>query len=263
MSIPFDIIEAKEKTDKWIVFIHGFGGSRKMFKKQIDSFKDFFNLLVLDLPGHGNSEQGLHEITEDKDNGHGIKEVATEILNLLKSLNIDKADFIGVSLGTLIIAQIALMQPTIIDKVVLCGAIFGFIGIQFIVMHLANFLRWILPHQAIVDTIAFILMPKRSHKKSRSFFIKESKKLDRQEFMSWFELLKYNSTLVKDKITELLKLDSLIIMGKEDNVCLPCVKRLVHKYNLKFKVIENCGHVCNLEKPAEFNQTALDYLMSA
>ena len=47
-----------EKCD-WLVFIHGFGGSTKMWKRQIDSFKDKFNLLILDLPGHGKSKEGI------------------------------------------------------------------------------------------------------------------------------------------------------------------------------------------------------------
>ena len=54
-------VEKFVKDDKcnWLVFLHGFGGSTKMWKHQIDDFKDKFNLLFIDLPGHGKSLEGI------------------------------------------------------------------------------------------------------------------------------------------------------------------------------------------------------------
>ena len=43
------------QSDKWLVFVHGIGGSTKTWKRQINEFKDY-NLLLLDLPGHGESQ---------------------------------------------------------------------------------------------------------------------------------------------------------------------------------------------------------------
>ena len=42
-------------SNNWVVFLHGIGGSTKTWKKQIDDFKDY-NLLLIDLPGHGQSK---------------------------------------------------------------------------------------------------------------------------------------------------------------------------------------------------------------
>ena len=36
---------------EWLVFFHGLGGNYTIFNKQIDIFKKYFNLLLIDLPG--------------------------------------------------------------------------------------------------------------------------------------------------------------------------------------------------------------------
>ena len=42
-----------DQTDEWVVFLHGFGGNYNIFHNQMDYFKEHFNLLFIDLPGHG------------------------------------------------------------------------------------------------------------------------------------------------------------------------------------------------------------------
>ena len=40
-----------------LVLIHGFLGSSKMWKPQIDFFKDYFRVITPDLPGYGKSNK--------------------------------------------------------------------------------------------------------------------------------------------------------------------------------------------------------------
>ena len=44
-------------NNEWVVFIHGLGGNRNAFKKQIDDYKEKYNLLLIDLHGHGLSKE--------------------------------------------------------------------------------------------------------------------------------------------------------------------------------------------------------------
>ena len=47
----------KHPTSKeWTIFIHGAGGSSKVWFKQIRAFSENFNVLMLDLRGHGKSK---------------------------------------------------------------------------------------------------------------------------------------------------------------------------------------------------------------
>ena len=45
-----------ENNNEWITFIHGAGGSSSIWFKQIKNFKSYFNLLLIDLKGHGKSK---------------------------------------------------------------------------------------------------------------------------------------------------------------------------------------------------------------
>ena len=39
-------------NNPWMVLIHGFGGSRHMWKRQVEEFKHDYNLMILELPRH-------------------------------------------------------------------------------------------------------------------------------------------------------------------------------------------------------------------
>lgn len=49
-------------SNEWVVFVHGAGGSSSIWFKQIKAYKQHFNLLLIDLRGHGKSNQLLKEL---------------------------------------------------------------------------------------------------------------------------------------------------------------------------------------------------------
>ena len=45
---------------EWLLLVHGAGGSTRTWKRQVQQLGAQYNLLIIDLPGHGqNSEQTL------------------------------------------------------------------------------------------------------------------------------------------------------------------------------------------------------------
>lgn len=59
-----------------------------------------------------------------------------------------------------------------------------------------------------------------------------------------------------------LNIPTLYVMGEEDYMFLPSVKQVVanHAKTAQIFIIENCGHVVNVEHPAIFNQAVIGYL---
>ena len=51
----------RSTIDAWVLLVHGAGGSTRTWKKQIEQLGVHYNLLIIDLPGHGknarNSDQ--------------------------------------------------------------------------------------------------------------------------------------------------------------------------------------------------------------
>ena len=53
-------------STKWVTFVHGAGGSSSIWFKQVRDFKKHFNVLILDLRGHGNSKPKLKDTFKTK-----------------------------------------------------------------------------------------------------------------------------------------------------------------------------------------------------
>jgi pimeloyl-ACP methyl ester carboxylesterase len=111
---------------------------------------------------------------------------------------------------------------------------------------------------------AFVIMPKKNHKQSRILFINEAKKLYQKEFIKWFKLTaEINPVLRLFRQIE-LNIPTLYVMGNEDYMFLPSVRKVVEKHSRSSQlfVIEQCGHVVNVEQPSIFNQNVIAFLQN-
>ena len=245
-----------EKCD-WLVFLHGFGGSTKMWKRQIDSFKEKFNLLILDLPGHGKSSEGIANKGFNK-----FEEVAEMVIDVLKENKIEIATFVCVSLGTLVFAGIFDKYPEMVKGAVLCGAVMGMHKGWVGILKICDKIRYCFPYMFLMNVFSGILLPLKAHQKSRKFFLKSGKLLGRKEFMAWFDLFVKDMNALRDlKTLSDLKENLLFITGNEDFRFIKGVKKALN--NLKcchLKILNKCGHVCNIQKWQEFNEVSLKFI---
>jgi pimeloyl-ACP methyl ester carboxylesterase len=54
---------------------------------------------------------------------------------------------------------------------------------------------------------------------------------------------------------------TLYIMGAEDHMFLPSIKKLAMRFSSsELIVVPNSGHVVNIEKPVEFNEVCIEFL---
>ena len=91
---------------QWVTFVHGAGGSSSIWFKQIRDFQKHYNVLLLDLRGHGESKPTLKTAFKQK---YTFAALAHDILEVLDHLKIEKSHFVGISLGTILIRQLAEM----------------------------------------------------------------------------------------------------------------------------------------------------------
>ena len=91
-----------QNTTKWVTFVHGAGGSSSIWFKQIRAFKKFFNVLLLDLRGHGNSKPKLINAFDKK---YTFNFIANDIIEVLDFEKIKNSHFVGISLGSILIRQ--------------------------------------------------------------------------------------------------------------------------------------------------------------
>lgn len=239
--------------------MHGAGGSSNVWFKQIKDFSKHFNVLLLDLRGHGSSkEQYQPKINKP----YAFKTIAEDVLEVIDHLKIETSHFIGISLGTIVIRQLAEMHPARVKSMILGGAILKMNFRSQILMRVGNLFKYVLPYLVLYKFFAFVIMPKKNHKQSRLLFINEAKKLYQKEFIKWFKLTaEINPVLRWFRQTE-LNIPTLYVMGEEDYMFLPYVKQVVanHIKSAELFIIQNCGHVVNVEQAVIFNQKVIGYL---
>lgn len=253
--LKYEIID--NHAQEWVVFIHGLGGSTKTWDKQIESFSANYNLLLLDLPGHGrHADKTIYKVDPHK--------LHTGIKETLDHLHIDRAHFVGLSLGTIVIANFAVHYPNYVETIIFGGSVLKLSGIYKRALILANSIKRLVPYEFLYQFFAWFMMPKKRHKKSRLIFLREVVKLRKETLFAWMEYLMFS--LHPEKI--LTKLDFLekrilLISGDEDHCFIDGAKSIAKKMkSMEIRIIEKCGHVCSIERWKSFNTIALDYLSS-
>jgi pimeloyl-ACP methyl ester carboxylesterase len=242
---------------EWVTFVHGAGGSSNIWYKQVKAFKAHFNVLLLDLRGHGSSKENLK-------NNYTFPSIANDIIEVLNFLKLEKSHFVGISLGTIIIRQLAEDYGGRVQSMILGGAIMKMNFRSQVLMKLGNATKYILPYLILYRFFAFVIMPNKNHKESRSLFIREAKKLYQKEFIRWFKLTADINPLLKLFRQIELPIPTLYVMGDEDYMFLPAVQTVVSKHlrTAKLSIIANCGHVVNVQQWDRFNNIVLSYLRS-
>ena len=245
---------------EWVTFVHGAGGSSSIWYKQVRDFKKEFNVLILDLRGHGNSKPTLKDTFNSK---YTFDSITNDIVEVIEHLKIQKSHFIGISLGTILIRNLAEKRPELVKSMIMGGAIIKLNFRSQVLMKLGVVFKSVVPYMLLYKLFAFIIMPKRNHKNSRLLFVNEAKKLYQKEFIRWFKLTAEINPLLRFFRAKDIKIPTLYIMGAEDHLFLPSIKHIVSEHlSSTIFVIENCGHVVNVEKPVTFNVQTIRFIQS-
>ena len=242
----------------WVTFVHGAGGSSSIWFKQIRAFSKHFNVLMVDLRGHGKSKRSFFNAFKKK---YTFDTLAQDIVQVLDKEKIKSSHFVGISLGTILIRQIAETYPTRIKSMVMAGAIMKLNIRSQILMRFGNVFKSLVPYLWIYRLFAYIIMPKKNHKESRSLFVREAKKLYKKEFMRWYKLTADLNPLLRLFRQVDIKIPTLYLMGSEDYMFLPSIEKISSEHkSAELCVVENSGHVVNIDQPNEFNYKSISFI---
>ena len=243
-------------SKKWITFVHGAGGSSSIWFNQVRFFKSYFNVLLIDLRGHGRSAASPEgtQYTFDK--------IIEDLIEVLDYNKINKSHFVGISLGSILIQKMLFKYQSRVEKIGLGGAILNLNFQSRVLMFFGNLTQSILPFIWIYTFFAYVIMPYRNHRKSRTLFIREAKKLSQNEFKRWYKLTKKILPLLEKIRSYKVKTPVLYIMGKEDYMFLPFVKEMVQAHESSSLItLSDSGHVVNIDQPEQFNNNLLTFLL--
>ena len=183
------------QNSEWVVFIHGAGGSSTIWYKQLKAFKEHFNILMIDLRGHGQN------IVDDALNNklkYSFRTISNEVIEVMDKLQIKNAHFAGVSLGTILIREIIESHPERILKSIMTGTIIRLNTYSKTLIIIGNSTKHLIPFMVLYKIFAYIIMPRNNHKKSRNIFVREAKKIKKTEFLRWFKMTKTLNRTLKE-----------------------------------------------------------------
>jgi pimeloyl-ACP methyl ester carboxylesterase len=99
-----------------IVFIHGWSCNAGFWREQISAFADKAKLVLIDLPGHGESDKPETEYTMDY--------FAEAVIAVMRDAKVDKATLVGHSMGAPVICRVYAKAP---ERVAGLVAVDGFL----------------------------------------------------------------------------------------------------------------------------------------
>lgn len=244
----------------WVVFIHGAGGSSSIWYRQLRVFKQHFNILLVDLRGHGKSQ---HFFEAYMKNDYTFADISEDVVEVMKHNGVASAHFVGISLASIIIRSIAERHPERIKSMTLGGAVIRLNVRSKILMNIGNRIKRFVPYMWIYSLFAWVIMPRKRHKKSRLLFINEAKRLCQKEFIRWYQLTSEVNPLLRYFTEKEVPIPTLYLMGEEDHMFLPQVKNLVKQHSFAtLQIISNSGHVVNIDQPDIFNEQSIRFITS-
>lgn len=110
-------IQAGSPDAPALIMIHGTGGSLEGFAANLAAHSRHFNCFAIDLVGSGYSDKPDHDYEVDFYVAH--------VRNFMRAVGVKKSSFIGVSLGSWVISQLAIDYPDEVSHLTL-NAPFGF-----------------------------------------------------------------------------------------------------------------------------------------
>ena len=129
--------------DNWVVMIHGAGGSIEVWYRQVADFARHFNLLLVDLVGHGGSA------AESFGKGFNFSKAAEQVMEVVNHLKIEKGHFMGLSLGSIVVRLIAKQNPRKVSSMVLAGAVTELSVKVKVLLQLATTFKRVVPYGVI------------------------------------------------------------------------------------------------------------------
>lgn len=244
------------KAQMPIIFIHGFPFDKSSWQPQMAFFQETHRAIAYDIRGFGTSSTGNEKVS--------ISLFADDLVKFMDALEIDKAIVCGLSMGGYILLNAVQRYPQRFEAIILSDT------------------------QCIVDSEAGKAKRKQTILDIRKTGLSPFAEGFAQNIFSQAALENKNKWVaaikniiictpvetVIDTLSALaersetcsslpaIDIPTLILCGSEDKVTPVAQSEHLHREiaNSTLHIIENAGHLPNLEQPDEFNRLVLNFI---
>ncbi|MFX1574349.1 MAG: alpha/beta fold hydrolase [Promethearchaeota archaeon] len=236
-----------------LLLIHGLGSSTRDWEEQVPAFSQKYQVITIDLRGHGKT---------DKPKGpYSIPMFAQDIAELMRSLNINQVNVIGISLGGSIAFQFAIDYPKMVKNLIIVNT-----GVEFKLdsfkarfnFFMRKFIVSLVGMKKMGEVLAPRLFIKPEQEDLRRMLIERWAENDKKAYLS--ALKSFKGWTVKDRI-HTISCPTLVISSDGDYTSVSVKEEYTALIpNGKVKVIDDARHAVTMEKPKEFNEVVMEFL---
>ena len=235
-----------------VVMLHGLGGTSNAFQPQMEALRSY-RVVRIDLPGSGRSPLPASEAS--------FPAFVEAVLGVVRVLGVERAHFVGHSLGTILCQMIAAERPSVVRSLFFFGGVAepaettrtGLRGRA----ELARREGMAAVADQVIETA--LSASTRSGNPVAVAFVRES--LMRQNAEGYARTCEAlaKATAVDPR---LITAPTLLLTGDADAVNPPSVARALAERiaGAKFASVDRGGHWLMVEKPVESNRWIADFL---
>ena len=253
-------LEAGSSSNPAVILLHGLGGDATNWAATVPALSGKYHVYVPDQVGFGKSDKPITNYRVA---------MLVEFLDVFcKKLGVQKASLVGNSLGGWTAAAFAIAHPEKVDKLVLVDAA-GYTAKRWGGPELTKEALAALNPSTTEDfkrLFSLILYNKAmlNDQFAETALTNKFKRGDGYTINSFIESILRGEDFLDDK-AKAIKAPTLVLWGKDDGLTPLGIGRAFAEdiQGSQLVVIDNCGHVPQIEKPAEFNAALLKFLGGA
>jgi 3-oxoadipate enol-lactonase len=240
----------------FVLFMHGIGGNRTNWRRQIDAFAPTFSCAAWDARGYGASDDYEGEL--------GFDDFVGDLLRVLDHFGVGRAHLVGLSMGGRIAMRTALLHPERVATLTLVDTHEGFAAFSpeqrraFVESRRAPLLAGQEPHD-IAPGVARSLVGPHATPAQLQELVDSIAALHKQSYIKSLQ-----ATVGQVDVGDIrtIRAPAHFLVGADDPLTPPAMH---HEMAAKLggapvSVIPRAGHLSNIENPAAFNEAALKWL---
>ena len=224
-----------------IVFLHGVGSDKKVWRPQLDHFAADRRAVAFDYPGYGDSNPAPEGATRD--------DFAAAILEAMRALEIPRAHICGLSLGGVVAIAMHALEPDACASLILADSFASHPdgqGIYDRSVAASSDLR------ALAEGRVDVLLAQPANPAVRSEVIETMAAIDPAAYRTGAEAVWLAR---QEERAAAIRCPTLVLCGADDRITPPALSTALSKLvpGAIYEPIERAGHLSNLERPEEFN----------
>jgi len=239
LEIGFDEAGSGERTP--IVFLHGVGSDKSVWRPQLDRFGEERRAVAFDYPGYGESDPAPEGTTRD--------DYAAAIVSAMSAIGITKAHVCGLSLGGVVAIAMHHAAPDMCASLALADTFASHPDGQGI------YERSIAASEnmrVLAESRVDVLLAQPADPAVRGEVVETMARIDPAAFRIGAEAVWLANQAER---ADAIRVPTLVLYGDQDRVTPPALSTSLTRMipGAHYEVIERAGHLSNLEQPQAFN----------